>query len=248
MDCPTAMQIIARPKRARRRPARREGRIGAHHDIAEEVTRRIQQRRNPLERENVRRHYHGTLVLMRRRQEVKANIEIAYPGGHVDVKSVEINRIAPPCERATGCARRASGGNRQPGKFLDRSLRRMIAGQPRGVEQDEWAGANRDRLDDTKDTATDVAGIDRQRDGARISNVTGGGNRVGDRHGLRAAGSGRHRGHLSSECRGEQECGSSDHPDHRRFPYFSQRSNHAITRSSRSWICSGLRIRWPAPS
>ncbi len=184
--------VVAGGERRRRGPARGDDHRRIDHDLPDEVAGRVEHGRNPFEREDVRRHHHRTLRVARRRQELEGDIQRCDAGRDVDVEGVDVDGIAPPRHRL------AAGRDRQPGDLVDLALRRMVAGQPRRVEQDQRTGRHGNGLVDPEHAVGEVGRVDLQRDRARIRHVArrGDGVRRDDR--LRCAGACRGGCHLGT--------------------------------------------------
>src|SRR3546814_16295177 len=79
------------------------------------------------------------------------------------VEGKDVGGLAGPAQRL------AAGARLKTGQAGNGAARRVLAGQPFGIEQGQRAGLlDRDRLVDVKDAARDVGGVDLQRQRARI--------------------------------------------------------------------------------
>ena len=92
-----------------------------------------------------------------------------------DIEGIHIERVAQPFH---GLAARADQQSRE---LIDRSVGRMVAGQPLRVLQHQLPGFDGDGLVHTKEPARDITGVDAQRDRPVVGNVLRLGS-IGPRH------------------------------------------------------------------
>ncbi len=179
-------------------PAFGQRHVELHRNIPREIARGIEADLFPLQVHHRRGDDDAALAGARRRQEIEADVDAGGARGHVDVKGVDVGRLARPGERL---AARRGLETRHLG---DRAARRVLAGQPFGIEQGELPGLrHRDRLPNVKDAARNVGRIDAQLHRPRIGFVGGqrDGQRLDDRLGaaarflgMRGGGEGEERG------------------------------------------------------
>ena len=187
-----------RAQRSRRLPAPGVSYAGAHRNAPDEIARRIQRHRFPLDVGHLVGHLDAALIACRRRQELERDVQIAGAGGHVDMEGIDVDRIARPGQRLDARL------DDQIGQLFHLPAGPVIAGQPLREQQHHRPRLrHRNRLLDAENRPVEVGRIDLQGHRAGEGDVARGGDRVDDRHGLRRAVGGKCR-----DGRGDQEQGS----------------------------------------
>ncbi len=180
----------ARCQRGRRLPAFRILHARREGDLADEIARRIERDRIPLQAQHVGRGDDAALVAGGRR-------EILEGGGHrlrtvwqIEVESVDVHRVTHPGDRL------AVDAERDASDLADLARRAVVAGQPLGQQQGELPTLrDRNHFLHREDSARHIGGVDRELDrAARIGPVLRRWDRIGDGEGLRQAVAGGLRG------------------------------------------------------
>ncbi len=186
----------ARASRLQRRGCREplgQGDARRQGDIPREVTGGVEHDRIPVEIEHRRRHVDMPLFRRHRRQVLESDLERGRSGGRIDVEGGDLHRVAAPGDAL------AVGGDYQPGELVDCAARRVMTGDPLGVEQrDRPAPRQGDGLADGEDAVRQIGGVDLERQDARVWRIA---RRLDRRR--------RRRGHLGggrrAECRARDQ-------------------------------------------
>ena len=96
-----------------------------------------------------------------RREEVESSIYLGYAGGDIDVDGESVERVAAPFERL------AIGFEEQACEIDDRTIGRVLAGNPLRIIEGEVAGSGGNFQRGVKDFAGSRSGVDRDGDGGR---------------------------------------------------------------------------------
>ncbi len=161
-----AAGLPARPERRGDFPARRHDHRCLDRNLRDVIAGRIHRQRQPLDARHVGGHHRPALVGRSRRQELEFDVDRGNALRHIDVESVDLDRIALPLERLP------VGADLEARDLADFVARAVTAGDPFGIEQDEVAGpGHRHALADSENAARDVGRIDRQLNGARKGNI-----------------------------------------------------------------------------
>lgn len=105
-------------------PAGRQRDAGLRLDVAREITGRVQRRGVPLQVEHFRGHHHPALVAGLRREELELGRQLGGALWHIHLERIDVELVALPGHHL------AIDLDHQTGKLVDRSGRRMVAGNP----------------------------------------------------------------------------------------------------------------------
>src|SRR5690606_33363811 len=109
-------------ERAGELPPRWQGQARFHGDPAGKMASRIEHYHVPFEIEQIGTDDDPPLRRIGRREELEAGFELLHTGRDLEFEGVHFGRMAAPLDWPAGSL------DRQAGKQLDRSDRRMIAG------------------------------------------------------------------------------------------------------------------------
>ena len=148
-------------QRAGELPAGRQGDVRRDRNLPGEIARRIERQADRLEEHHVRGDFRVADIVIDRREILERDIQLGRASRHRQVKGIDIDRVAHPGDLL------AAGRDLQPGESVDRTFRRMRAGQPFWIEQREVPGLDRDHLMHTRTILRSISVcVDRQPDRA----------------------------------------------------------------------------------
>ena len=167
-------------ERGGERPIRGQKHARRDANARDIIARRIENDRVPLQVQHLPRGDNAALIGCGGREELKAQFECSRARRRIDVKGVDIHRVAPPSQQL------AVGADFQPRKHIDRPARPVIAGQPFGIEQGDRAGpGNRHGFAHAENAAGYVGRVHLKRDDSRIGAIARRGDGRGKGRGLR---------------------------------------------------------------
>ncbi len=150
-------------------PAGRQLHAGDRRNAADIVAGRIEGGEGPLQVQHFRRHDDAADVFGHRRQVLEVDADFGNALRHLDVESIDLDRVARPGQ---GLTRRVLED--ESGHLDDLTVGFVVTRQPFRRQQYGVAGGHRNGFVDTEKAMRNVGGVDRDLQRAVIGNVPGG--------------------------------------------------------------------------
>ncbi len=187
-------------------PPWRQLEAGLHADSVRLGALRVEQQLIPADEGEVRRRRRGRAEPRGRagREEVQGHIDGPHAHRHVEMERVHVHDVAAPRDRLS------ASRDLQPDQVVNRPGRRVLAGQPLGIDQGHWTGHHGKVFGRVVELTRHVARVDAQQDRAGRLGSHPGRFGLGAREPTAGEHAGQHGRHESPRhaCAPETPCGA----------------------------------------